>query len=124
MIYIITAVDLGLTALFAILNSKVWGGFAYFVLSLLLLLSLAWGVYLIIKYVKEFRPELQKDYAEFKAEKINKAGITAEEFEENEKIYKKQFNRACLKQKLAKWAVIAFCFAVAISFVAGIVLYK
>ena len=124
MIYIITAVDLGLTALFAILNSKVWGGFAYFVLSLLLLLSLAWGVYLIIKYVKEFKPELQKDYAEFKAEKINKAGITAEEFEENEKIYKKQFNRACLKQKLVKWAVIAFCFAVAISFVAGIVLYK
>ena len=122
--YIITAVDLGLTALFAILNSKVWSGFGYFVLSLLLLLSLAWGVYLILKYVKEFNPELQKDFSEFKAEKINKAGITAEEFDANEKVYKKQFNRSCLKQKLAKWAIIIFCFAVAGSFIAGLVLYK
>ena len=122
--YIITAVDLGLTALFAILNSKVWGGFAYFVLSLLLLLSLAWGVYLTFRYFKVFRVELQKDYAEFKAEKINKAGISIEEFEANEKTYRKQFNRSCLKQKLAKWAIIVFCFAVAGSFIAGLVLYR
>lgn len=124
MMYIFTAVDLLLTAIFAILNSKVWRGFAYFVLSLLVLLGIAWGVYLIVQYFTTYQKELVEDYKKFKLAKRGLQGVSQEELEQNEKLYKKEFNKSKWKQKFVKWFIILFCFAVAISFIFGIVFYR
>lgn len=124
MMYIVTAVDLVLTAIFAILHKTVWKGFAYFMLSLLVLLALAWGVYLIVKYFTSYKKELAQDYKEFQLDKRGLEGVSEQELQENEKQYRKEFDRSKLKQKILKWFVILFCFAIAASFISAIVLYK
>ena len=122
--YIFTAVDLVLTALFAILNSKVWSGFAYFVLSLLFVLALAWGIFLIVNYFTAYKKELQADYEDFKLKKRGVDGVSVEELEENEVVYKKEFKKSKIKQKMVKWFIILFCFAIAISFLVAMFFYK
>ena len=124
MMYIFTAVDLVLTALFAILNSKVWSGFAYFVLSLLFVLALAWGIFLIVNYFTAYKKELQADYEDFKLKKRGVDGVSVEELEENEVVYKKEFKKSKIKQKMVKWFIILFCFAIAISFLVAMFFYK
>ena len=123
-IYIVTAIDIALSALFAILNKYVWRGFAYFVLSLLLLLALIWGAWLIYKYFTSYRKEQDEEFERYKIEQINKLGITKEQFEENVKEHRKQYNKTLIKQKILKWALIALCFAIAASFISAIILYK
>ena len=71
-IYIITAIDIALSALFAILNKFVWSGFTYFVLSLLLALALCWGGWLIYKYFTSYRQEQMEEFERYKVEQINK----------------------------------------------------
>lgn len=123
-IYIVTAIDLALTALFAILNKYVWEGFAYFVLSLLMVLALVWGAWLIYKYFTTYRKEQDEEFETYKIEQINKLGITKEQFEKDEKVYKKSFRKTLIKQKIFKWSLIALCFAIAASFISAIILYK
>ena len=123
-IYIISAVDLVLTALFAILNKYVWRGFAYFVLSLLMMLALAWAVWLVVMYFTKFKKETAEDYKQFKTETINREKITTEYYEENEPFYKKSFKRSLIKTKLFKWFVICFCVSVAVSFLVAMIFYK
>lgn len=124
MIYIFTLIDIVLTALFAILGKYTWGGFAYFVLSLLLVLSLVWAGYFIYQYFTSFRREIDEQYQIFKVEKINKLKITKDEFEEYEETYKKEFKRSVVKQSFVKWFIILFCFAIAAAFLSSMILYK
>lgn len=123
-IYIITAIDIALSALFAILNKFVWSGFTYFVLSLLLALALCWGGWLIYKYFTSYRQEQKEEFERYKVEQINKLKITKEEFEENESAHRKSFNKTLIKQKIFKWALIVLCFAIAASFISAIILYN
>ncbi len=118
--YIVTIVLVVLTAVFALLN-KVWTGFAYFVLSVLLLLAVFWGVWLIYKYFTDFKLELEEKFKLYRANKINKTQISQENFNQNEKAYLKDFNKKVLKEKIIKWCVIAFCFAVAMAFLFGMI---
>lgn len=118
--YIVTIVLVALTAVFALLN-KVWTGFAYFVLSVLLLLAVFWGVWLIYKYFTDFKLELEEKFKLYRANKINKTQISQEKFDQNEKAYLKDFNKKVLKEKIVKWCVIAFCFAVAMAFLFGMI---
>lgn len=122
MAYIITAVAVVLAIIFALLG-KLWAGFVYFVLCTLLLLALFWGVWLIFKYFTDFKQELKEKYKLFKAEKINKYQISAQYFDENDAQYKKEFSKKVLKDKIMKWFVILFCFAVAVAFLLGMILY-
>lgn len=122
MAYIITAVAVVLAIIFALLG-KLWAGFVYFVLCTLLLLALFWGVWLIYKYFTDFKRENEEKYKFFRAEKINKYQISAKYFDENEVQYKKEFKRRIFKDKLVKWFVIAFCFAVAVAFLLGMIFY-
>ena len=59
MSYIVSIVAVVLAALFAVLG-KWWGGFAYFVLAILLLLSIFWSVWLILKYRTDFKKETEE----------------------------------------------------------------
>ena len=74
-IYIISAVLIVLSIIFALLI-QVWGGFSYFTLSLLTLLSLAWAGHLICYYCTSFKAELEDDFNYYKAEIINSKGVT------------------------------------------------
>lgn len=121
--YITTAACVVLAALFAILR-RYWAGFAYFVLGCLFLLSIFWGAWQIYKYFTDFQKELQGRFKFFKSQKINSGAVTSEVFEQNLPVYQKEFKRKILKDKLAKWAIIAFCFAVAAAFLIGMILYK
>ena len=121
--YIVTAVLIILAGVFAILK-RFWDGLAYFVLGTLLLLSIFWGVILIVRFFTEYKQELAEKFKYFKAEKVNKGQITSEAFEANLLAYQKEFNKKMLKEKLLKWCVIAFCFAVAAAFLTAMILYK
>ncbi len=118
--YIVTIVAVVLTAVFALLN-KVWTGFAYFVLAILLLLALFWGGWLIFKYLTDFKKEQQERFKIYKADKINRSEITQETFEQNEAVYRKDFNKILRREKLVKWFLIVFCFAVAVAFLLGMI---
>ncbi len=123
-IYIVSAVDLVLTALFAILNKYVWKGFAYFVLSLLLALALAWGIWLVYKYFTAFKKEMEEEFNEYKIRVMNKEKITSKQFEEAEESYRKSFKKTLIKQIIFKWFIICFCFSIAVSFLLAMIFYK
>ncbi len=120
--YIVTAVLIALTALFAILN-KVWEGFVYFVLGSLLLLALFWGVWQTYLYFTEYKEERAEEFKFFRAKKIGEGQIAEKEFDAAEKEYLKLFNKSILKDKIIKWGIIAFCFAIAAAFLMGMILY-
>lgn len=120
--YIATAVLIVLTALFAILN-KVWAGFVYFVLGSLLLLALFWGVWLTFLYFTDFKKELDEGFKFYRAKKVGEGQVSAKEFDTAEKAYRKQYEKGMLKEKLLKWGMILFCFAVAAAFLTGMILY-
>ncbi|MBP3619542.1 MAG: hypothetical protein J6J24_02655 [Clostridia bacterium] len=121
MAYIITIIAIVLASIFAILV-KVWAGFMYFVLASLLLLSLFWGVWLIIQYFSSFKLELEERFKIFKANVINANQLTTEQFNQNEQIYRKDFSKKMLKDKFIKWFVIAFCFSLAVAFLMAMIL--
>ncbi len=118
--YIISIAVILLAAIFAVLV-KVWTGFKFFVLSFLMLLAIFWGVWLIIKYFTDYKVELQERFKIFKAATINTANITTEYFDKNEVAYRKDFSKKLLKERIVKWFVIAFCFAVAVAFLLGMI---
>ena len=120
--YIVTAVLIILTALFAILN-KVWEGFVYFVLGTLLLLAMFWGFWQIYQYFTTYQKELDENFKYYRAKKIGEGQVSAKEFDVAEKEYRKQFGKSMLKDKVVKWGVILFCFAVAIAFLISMILY-
>lgn len=120
MAYIITIIAVVLAAVFAVLV-KVWTGFMYFALASLLLLALFWAAWLIVKYFTEFKIEMNERFKIYKASTINKAGITSEHFNQNEAAYRKDFEKKMRKEKVIKWLVILFCFAVAAAFLLGMV---
>ena len=70
--YIVTIAIAVLTAVFTILKERVWNGFVYFVFSLIMILGLFWGGWLIYKYFTDFKSEINEKYKVFKAEKINR----------------------------------------------------
>ena len=120
--YIVTAVLIILTALFAILN-KVWAGFVYFVLGSLLLLALFWGVWQIFQYFTDFKKELDEGFQYYRAKKVGEGHVSAKEFDAAEKAYRKQYEKTMVKEKILKWGIILFCFAVAAAFLTGMILY-
>ncbi len=119
--YIVTIVFVILTAIFAILNNY-WTGFTFFVLACLMLLSLFWGAWQIYKYFTDFQKELEERFKFYRAEKINAGGVTAEVFDQNLPTYKKSFKKSVIKDKMIKWFIILFCFALATTFLIGIIL--
>lgn len=121
--YIFTSVAVVLAALFAILN-RFWTGFAYFVLSCCLLLALFWGAWLIYKYFTDFKHEIDERFKFYKAQKVNKSQVDESAFEANQAAYKKDFDRRMIKDKIIKWFIILFCFALAAAFLVGMILYK
>ena len=120
--YIVTAVLIVLTALFAILN-RVWTGFVYFVLSSLLLLALFWGVWQTFQYFTEYKKELDEAFKFYRAKLVGEGNVSAETFDTSEKAYRKQFEKSMRKEKFVKWGIILFCFATACAFLAGMILY-
>lgn len=118
---VFTATAVVLAGIFAALNS-VWTGFAYFVLSILFVLAVFWGVWLIFCYFTSFKDELNEHYKLFRADKISKS--SSEFVEQNERALKKDFNKHVLKDKIVKWLIILFCFAVAATFLIAIIWYK
>lgn len=120
--YIVTAVLIVLTALFAILN-RVWEGFVYFVLSSLFLLAVFWGVWQIFQYFTEFKKELDEDFKFYRAKIVGEGSVSSKEFDAAEKAYRKQFEKSMRKEKFVKWGIILFCFAVASAFLVGMILY-
>lgn len=121
--YIVSLVMLILSGIFAILV-KVWGGFAYFVLIALTLLAIFWGVFLIYKYCKSFKKQLEENFKFYRAQVINSQNISAEYFDSNEVAYRKEYKKKCRKLKFYEWCKILFCFAIAVAFLVGIILYK
>ena len=121
--YIVTIAIAVLTAVFTILKERVWNGFVYFVFSLIMILGLFWGGWLIYKYFTDFKSEINEKYKFFKAEKINKLRITSAVYEASEMAYKKEFKRKLRREKFIKWFMICFCFAVAIAFLVALILY-
>ena len=119
--YIVTSATVLLAGLFAILK-RYWAGFAYFVLACLLLLALFWAVWQIFKYCTDFQKELQEQFKLYKANKINSGVVTAKDFEANLTLYKKEFKKKSFKDKFAKISIIAFCFAIAVAFLVGMIL--
>ncbi|MBP3431330.1 MAG: hypothetical protein J6K39_00535 [Clostridia bacterium] len=119
---ITTVVALVFTVLFTVLN-RFWAGFVYFVLACLFLLSMFWGVWLIYLYFTEYKNELEEKFKIHKAHKVNDAGITSEFYDENIAVFRKEFNRMMIKEKIVKWAMILFCFAVAVAFLIGMIYY-
>lgn len=120
---VVTIISVVLSAVFALMT-RLWAGFAYFVLALLMLLAIFWGIVLIIKFFTDYKKELQEEYTLFKAGKVNSSQISSKTFEENESVYKKEFSKKMLKDKILKWFVILFCFAVALTFLLGMIFYK
>ena len=118
--YIVSAIAFVLVALFAILE-KYWTGFVYFVLAILLALSLFWAVWLIIGYVTVYKKEVEERFLLFKAEIINHDHITTEYFEQNKTAYKKEFNKMLAREKISRIYMIAFCVALALAFLFGII---
>lgn len=118
--YIVTAILIVVAGLFAILN-KFWAGFVYFVLAMLLVLSLFWAGWFLFKYFTDFKVELEEGFKLYKAEKINTTSITTDAFEQNEKVYRKQYKKSVFKTKFIKWFQIAFCLALAVTFILGMV---
>ncbi len=121
--YIITAIAFALAGLFSILQTYVWAGFAYFVLSCFLLLSLFWGGWLIFKYFTTFKQAQAEAFKLFKVHKINQTNISSEQFEENEVYFIKEFRKKTFKDRLFKWLLICFCFALAVSFLLCMIFY-
>ncbi len=118
--YIVSAVAFVLVALFAILQTY-WTGFVYFVLGLLLLLSIFWAVWLIIGYLTVYQKEREERFILFKAEVCNHDHITAEYFEQNKAAYKKEFEKKLAKEKISRIYMIVFCFALAAAFLVGMI---
>ena len=90
-------------------------------LASLLLMSLFWGVWLIIQYFSSYKIELEEKFSIYKANTINANQITTEQFNQNEPGYRKEFSKKMLKEKITKWFVIAFCFSVAIAFLIAMI---
>lgn len=120
--YIVTIVAIVLASIFALLL-KVWAGFAYFVLTTLLLLSLFWGTWLIFKYLTEYKKELEEQFKLFKAKTINNRQLSVEYFDENIAVFKKEFSKKTKKDRFVKWFIILFCFACAVAFLLGMIFY-
>ncbi len=118
--YIVSAITIALAGLFAILN-RFWTGFVYFVLALLLALSLFWAGWLIYKYFTDYKQELEERYSLWKANKLNTTQVSAEIISQNEAAYKKQFSKHMRKNKLVKWFEILICFALAVAFLVGMI---
>ena len=121
--YIVTTIAVVLAALSAILN-RFWTGFVYFTLSCLLILSFFWGAWQIFKYFTDFKFELEEKFKYFKADKINSKGVSSEVFEASLPAYKKEFKKKILKDKILKWFVILFCFAVGVAFLVAMIFDK
>ncbi len=122
MAYIITIIAIVLAGIFALLVN-VWAGFAYFVLATLFLLSMFWGCWLIYKYFTEFKKELEERFSIFRAETINNKQTTSQYFDDNVAVFKKEFAKKTLKDKIVKWFMILFCFACAVAFLLGAIFY-
>ncbi len=120
--YIVTSILVVLAGIFAILNTY-WTGFAYFVMTCFLFLTLFWGGWQIYKYFTSYQKELEERFKIYKAQKLISANISVEVFDASEKSYRKDFHKKLRREKFVKWFVIAFCFAVAAAFVAGMILY-
>lgn len=120
--YIVTIVAIVLASIFALLL-KVRAGFAYFVLTTLLLLSLFWGAWLIFKYLTEYKKELEEQFKLFKAKTINNRQLSVEYFDENIAVFKKEFSKKTKKDRFVKWFIILFCFACAVAFLLGMIFY-
>ena len=118
--YIVSAIAFVLVALFGILE-KYWTGFVYFVLGILLALSLFWAVWLIVGYLTVYKKELDERFVLFKAEVINHDHITTEYFEQNQNAFKKEFQKNIAREKISRIYMIAFCFALAFAFLFGII---
>lgn len=118
--YIVSAIAFVLVALFAILE-RYWTGLVYFVLATLMLLSLFWGVWLIVGYLTVYKHELEERFVLFKAEVVNHDHITAEYFEQNKSAYKKEFEKKIAREKISRIYMIVFCFALALAFVFGMI---
>lgn len=118
--YIVSAITICLVALFAILE-RYWTGFIYFVLASLLLLSLFWGAWLIFGYLTVYKHEREERFLLFKAELINHDHITAEYFEQNKAVYKKEFEKKLAREKISRIYMIVFCFALAVAFLVGMI---
>ena len=119
-IYIISAVIIVLSIVFALLIN-VWGGFTYFVLTLLTLLSLAWAGHLIRYYFMDFKEQAEEEFKLFKAETVNEKNITSEEFDKNEQAFRKEYNKKLIKYKVIHIAKITLCFGLAVLFILGMV---
>ena len=115
-IYVISACIIVLCIIFALLI-EVWGGFSYFVLSLLTFLALSWAGHLIYFYVTDFKEQLKEDFKYFKAEMVNTKNITSQEFDDNLAVYNKQFKKRVLKDKIINICKIVFCFGLALLFI-------
>lgn len=122
MAYIITIIAIVLAGIFALLVN-IWTGFAYFVLAVLFLLSIFWGCWLIYKYFTDFKKELDERFLIFRAETINSKQISSQYFDDNVDLFKKEFAKKTLKDKIVKWFVILFCFACALAFLLGTIFY-
>lgn len=120
--YIVTIVAIVLASIFALLL-KVWAGFAYFVLTTFLLLSLFWGAWLIFKYLTEYKKELEEQFKLFKAKTINNRQLSVEYFDENIAVFKQEFSKKTKKDRFVKWFIILFCFACAVAFLLGMIFY-
>lgn len=121
MAYIFTIISVVLAAIFALL-AKVWAGFVYFVLASLLVLSIFWGVYLIFKYFKEFKNDLEERFVLYKAQIVNSNDLSGDQFEQHEDVYRKSFNKSMFKEKFFKWFEIVFAFALAVTFLVAMIL--
>lgn len=120
MAYIFTIIAVVLAAVFALL-AKIWAGFVYFVLASLLVLSIFWAVYLILKYFKEFKKDLEDRFVLYKAQVVNSNELTGQQFEQSEEIYRKNFNKSMFKEKFFKWFEIAFAIAMAVTFLIAMI---
>lgn len=120
--YIVSGIAIVLAGIFALLQSF-WVGFVYFVLGILAMLSFFWAAWLIYKYFTDFKEELEERFKFYRIEVINTEQISKEYFDENLPVFKKEFSKKVLKDKIVKWFIIAVCFACAISFILGMVFY-
>ena len=121
MAYIFTIISVVLAAIFALL-AKLWAGFVYFVLSSLLVLSIFWTIYLIVKYFKEFKKDLEERFVLYKAQIVNSNDLTGKQFEQSEDVYRKSFDKSIFKEKFFKWFEIVFAFAMAVTFLIAMIL--
>lgn len=120
--YIVSIIAIVLAGIFAILQT-LWAGFAYFVLAMLLLLSLFWAGWLIYKYFTDYKKELEERFKVYRIETINANQIFADDFDRDETAFRKEFSKKVLKEKIFKWCMIAFCFACGVAFLMGMIFY-